>query len=426
MAQKTCKNLTALVLAIPLFWGLANSSNAQTYATQPQSCNSQGCGIGIMGPRGGAIGIGSLNTQGWRASPSPSCINGRCNPSQGNTRPAPPAARPVAPPQRQEPSAGILHKAIVETRSSTGDMQKHGYATAVKFEGKFYLVSCAHVWGGMGWKHSIIFEGRHIAVEMLGVAQLDDLAILKCPPGLYYMLLSPKNAAVGTRVNLSYRAGTVKGYRASDVVVRGYVKNGDSGGPIFNASGLVGIIASYEYPEGSNPNQGDTSGPCATRISTFIRSLTESPSLPAPVSSEVLDRISKLEELIRNLPQDGNCKDLVIKVKSLTETVDRNKLEIDKNRQRIDDLDQRVKDNALGIQRTAGVVEIVQKEVIAQNKRIGELDQKSKDTVLRIQRLETSVTSFTKSETTSGPQKGQLRFRLRLDQSGRVLGIEPR
>jgi len=227
------------------------------------------------------------------------------------------------------------------------------------------------------------------------------------------------------------------------------VENGDSGGPIFNQNGLVSIIASYEYPEGSDPNKGTTSGPCATRIADFIRSLTESPSLPpAPIPKpdkpipsgphqhkeldelsegleEALAKITKLEELLTNLPQGGDCKDLAIKVKSLTETVDRNKLEIDKTRQRIDALEQRMKDNALGIQRIVGVVEIVQKEVIDQKKRIGELDQKSKDVILRIQRLETSAATLSTSiNQNTDKLKGKLHFRLRVDQTGRVIGVE--
>jgi len=279
-------------------------------------------------------------------------------------------------------------------------------------------------------------------VKILGVSRLDDLAILSLPMGAYAMPLA-ENPAVGTRATILYRPGKVVGYEATEIIVKGYAKDGDSGGPIFNGDGLVGIIATYRFITGTDPLLGETLGPHATRIADFIRSLPESPPLPTPgipgtpapipdkpVSDdldEILVRISNLEKQIANLPQDGNCRDLAIKVQSLTGTVDRNKLEIDKNRQLIDALSDQLRDTNLGLQRTTGAVEVTQKEVIAQSKRIGELDKKSREATLRIQRLEQSTTALTTSmQQTQETLKGKMQFRLRFDQSGRVTGVEPR
>jgi chromosome segregation ATPase len=137
--------------------------------------------------------------------------------------------------------------------------------------------------------------------------------------------------------------------------------------------------------------------------------------------SALLDRISKLEELCKS----SSCYDLEVKVQALTTSVDVNKKEIDANRSRLAALEQQLKDVALGLQRITGAAEIMQKEVIGQNKKIGVLDQQGKDTALRIQRLESSSAALTtRIEETNETLKGKLHFRLRVDQSGRVVGVD--
>ena len=417
MVQKTCKILMLLILSTPLSWGLDNFSNNPVTAQEYPVANST-----------------ILQQPGFFGQQP--CLNGRC--PLPTRRPAPPARRDAQP--RQQPRAGVIHAAVVATRSSQGNREKHGYATAIKFDGNFYLVSCAHVWGGSGWTNSIISKGQRIPVEILGVAQLDDLAVLKCPGGLQYMPLSLTNPVQGSPVNLGYRPGTHAGFRGTEIVVQGYVKEGDSGGPIFNKSGLVGIIATYEYVTGTNPQKGRTSGPSASRIAAFIKGLKESPpssaamepvpekpapvvaaAVPAPIQVEcdlepLLARISKLEQAIKDNTLETQRNKGGLAISTAGDAA---------QKKRLDAVEQRTKDAALGLQRITGVVEVLQKEVETYRQQSGNSTQTGKDAALRIQRLEQSVATLTKTiQTTEAKLKGKLRFKLRVDQAGRVVGVE--
>jgi len=379
---------------------------------------------------------GSMYQQptGWLfGNKAPQCNNGQCGPRRPN--PAPGGCndgqcgprspqRPILPPQATAP----LHVAIHKTKSyDLNGGTKHGYATCIKFEDKSYIVSCAHVWNYSN-KNFIIVKGAEVSVKIIKTDLEHDICILECPKGLLAMQLSLTPVQAGTRLGMGYRNGIMKGYRGPYITVAGYVKNGDSGGPIFDSNGLVGIIATYEH-EKARPRSGITSGPDSTLISALIRSLSESPSSPTPDEPEparpmvpvcqpvdlsgILDRIGTLEVQITNSDCTGLATD-----------IGTNKKDIVANKKRIDELEQKIKDNVLAIQRIAGAVEITQKEVIAHGKIIGTLEQRGKDVVLRIQRLETSSTASTESSTQSA-QKGKLHFRVRFDQSGRVIGVEP-
>ena len=422
VVQKTCKMAVASLCVGVCF--LVNFSNAQS-ACGPRGCPPRQIGILNSGGYGSQFGVINVNPNSYGRGPV------QCDPRNhrsATSRPAPPATRPVAQPQRQ-PAAGTFPKCVVDTRSHFDGTTKKGRATAIKFEGKFYLVSCAHVWGS-GFKHSIIFEGQEHEVKILAASNIEDLAILSCPKGLYYIDLILAPPTIGETVGLGRRVGRFRGYKAHEIVVRGYVADGESGGPIFTKQGLVGVIASYVFETGTSPLGGDTSGPHAARIANLIRGISVSPPphVPEPnidLFDDVFARISKLEDQIASLPQDGNCRELVLQVHSLSGTVEANKKEIDLNRRNILDLDKRLKEVTLNAQRTAEAVEILQKEVIAQNERVGVLDNKGRDSLVRIQRLEQSTTAST-THIQQTPQRGRMQFRMRLDQSGRVIGVEPR
>jgi len=341
------------------------------------------------------------------------CLNGRCR-----RRLAPPVRRPATPPRYVPPATGDIHAAVVATRSKSSKSTKMGYATAIQFEGEFYLVSCAHVWTE-GRSQFIVSKGKNIPVTILELSHELDLALLKCPKGLYYMPLNLGKPSSGSPVCLNYRKGVLEGFSGGEVSVEGYVKNGDSGGPIYTEDGLIGIIATYTY-ENSRKYSGITSGPDANQIAKFIRGLSGSSS-PQPVVPEPKPVVPEPKPVVpepKPQPQqDLDCRRIA----------DINKKDLELLKQRMNDLEQGSKDNALGVQRNKGEVEILQKEVIAQHNKILSMDQSRKDSELRIQRLEQSTASLTKSITeTKETLKGKLQFRLRIDQSGRVTGVESR
>jgi len=222
------------------------------------------------------------------------------------------------------------------------------------------------------------------------------------------LLEKPPN---GSSVCLNYRRGILEGYSSGNISVRGYVKNGDSGGPIYTNDGLIGIIATYSYAN-NRLYSGATSGPDANQIANYIKGLTVSPSsVPVPTTPAPLPSPPEKPPVPI---KSGDCD--LAKI---------NKAELAAFKKRMDMLEQKTKDNALGSQRNKGAIDILQKEVIAQHKAIIDLDQSRKESALRIERLEKSSIALKKSITeTRETLKGKMQFRLRIDQSGRVTGVE--
>lgn len=368
------------------------------------------------------------------------CSSGRC-PS------AAPVARSGVSPRRQRPATGATHPASFATLSKIEGVIKHGVATAIHYENNYYIVSCAHIWGGTGYRHYIVYNGQEIEVEILGVKPLDDLAILKAVSGLPCMDLNLQSPSQGSRLNLGYRPGVFMGYRGVEIIAKGYVKNGDSGGPIFNNNGLLGIIASYEYLTGTDPLAGQTSGPCATHIANFIDSLSASPSLPIPPADPVqepelnltplLDRITALEtrepelefaplELAPLLARISELEKLPLQLQTLSAIVAANSGDISALRTRTIDLETQARAHALDLQSISSVVEVLNKEVIAVTAFTLELEKVHRASALRIQQLELSTSTLMTSSSSSGATSGKVNFRLRVDQSGRVISVEPR
>jgi hypothetical protein len=376
MAQKTCKILFGMYL---LFAISINSIMAQEMPFVPAQHE-----VGIFGKCG---------PRGCRPQPNQGCK-----------------------PQAQ----ANQHRSVLATRSHFAGTTKHGWATAISFNEKFYIVSCAHTWYPNG-EHHFLYNGKKLSVEFLGTSLADDLVILKCPVNLPAMDLNLDIPSNGDALKLGYRHGVHRGFEGNDIVVKGYVRDGDSGGPIYNANGLVGIIATYIHPT-LKPLGGDTSGPCATRIANFILSLTGSPSPSDPEpDTDLLGRISKLEDALANLSdgadgQDGADGDCEISNKNIIA-----------NKERIDELEQRIKDIVLGVQRNAGAIEISQEAILVHQGRLDVLEQKGKDSILRIQRIEGTLSMHSKViESNQQTLKGKVQFRLRIDQSGRVIGVDPR
>jgi len=412
MVHISCKKLIGLFIAIPLLIGVLgvdNSSNAQ-----------------------------------WRARRG-GCENGQCNvPKRDSWH-----RKPDTSGYKNQPKSTYATRSFFKAKDGTTH-QKMGFGTAVRFEGNFYIITCAHVWGtGDGFTDCIVVNGKNTKIEILYKNRDIDLAILKAPPGLITMPLSLKLPGKNKKLTMGYRRGTMLGFARDEIVCSGYVQNGDSGGPIFDETGLLGVIATYTY-DNDEVYAGRTAGPCASRIAKILRGLRchkrrpptgpaptvphEPPMVPlAPIPQPqedsalrsdldtALARISNLEAQIAELPQTGNCELVQQRLDSFVQISKTNDLA---SKRRMDGLEKCLRENALGLQRIAGAVESMQKEVVAQNKRIGVLDQSGKTASLRIQRLESSTAALTNSiKTTNDKLSGKLRFRLSVDQAGRVVGV---
>ena len=438
MGEKLCRILTRVLFAIPLFLGFANFSNGQPISIMDLPQTHQSPSLGIPGgrqPQGGG------------------CQGGQCGARQ---QPQPQRQQPQ-PQRQQQPQPqgdGVGSKTrravgVVLCYSQAGNSQRWFHGTHVAHEGNHYIVTCAHGLGA-GWDVFCIVNNKAVPIKILGVAQLEDLAALSVPQELTaQMPLASTFAAVGETVTLAGRSGKVLGYRNSEIRVRGFVEDGDSGGPIYSRNGLLGVIASYEHDGTVMRTDGITSGPNVTRIAEFLSGL-KSPPPSQPVSPPIapkqpgtsisdaiqsdlvsaLDRISKLEKIIKSLPVT-ECKEVELQVQRVTAEAEKNKNELERQGKRLASLEDNLKAAQVAILRTTGAIETSQKGMILQKqnvdvliKRIRELEIANKRASLRIQRVEQSTTSLTTA--VDKVQKGKLSFRLRVDQAGRVTEVEPR
>jgi len=450
MGEKLCRILTRLLFAIPLFWGLgdfAKISNAQDYIMAPPIAIAMmslpPAQMQFVQPQQYADPSWNCGVFGRNNNRGSGCAGGQCGRQQQ------PAPRQQAPQIGDGVGSNTRRPAgVVLCYSQSGKTQRWFHGTHVVFQGNSYIITCAHGLGA-GWDVFCMVNGRPVPIKIIHVAQLDDLAALSVPQGLVaQMPLASTFAAVGETVTLAGRTGIVEGYRNNEILVRGFVKDGDSGGPIYSRNGLLGVIATYEYQGPKMSADGVTSGPNVTRISDFLSGLKAPPSRNAkpprplvPVKhpgfdkvqndlSEALARISKLEDAIKSLPET-DCKEVVLQAQRAAAEAEKNKNELERQGKRIAGLETSMKDAQIALLRTTGAVETSQKGVILQKqnvdvlvKRINELELANKQARLRIQRIEQSTTALTSA--VDSVQKGKLSFRLRVDQSGRVTGVEAR
>jgi len=279
----------------------------------------------------------------------------------------------------------------------------------VLYKGKQYIVTCAHIFEP-GWDANVSINNRWVKVPILTSGAIADIAILEAPAQHPTPLtLAPTYAAPGTRVTQAGRAGIVLGYEGGNIQVKCLAKGGDSGGPIYSVEGIVGIVTEYSPTD----QGGSTIGPNVTLIAALLESLLETPPAetnppavvtPAEPDTTLLARISLLEQRMKSLP---NCDGINI-----------NKTAIAIHSKKIESLEKDLREARIELQRVMGVVETLSKEVITHNKSLGSVTAKNRDALIRIQRLEQSTTTL--SETL----RGKMQFRLKIDQSGRVTGID--
>ncbi len=157
------------------------------------------------------------------------------------------------------------HPAVVHIISTRGDRQKHGSGTLVDVgDGSGLVVTAAHILGS-DYDIQVSFPGvsgnYRSRATIVATDALHDCALLAVvsPAGIKGMPLAKAYAKQGERLtwagyggNQGYAIGTaiVAGYEHDWLVARGVVREGDSGGPLYTAGGLVGVVCEITQDRG--------------------------------------------------------------------------------------------------------------------------------------------------------------------------------
>ncbi len=154
----------------------------------------------------------------------------------------------------------VKHSAVVKVISTRGDGQKHGSGTLVYLDnGPGLVVTCAHILGS-GFDTVVVFpSGARRKATILATDALRDCALLSVsyPAGTKGMPLAKTLPRQGERVTWigyggnRYGSGTaiVVSYEGDMLAARGRVREGDSGGPLCTAAGLVGVVIEQEQEQ---------------------------------------------------------------------------------------------------------------------------------------------------------------------------------
>ncbi len=176
-----------------------------------------------------------------------------------------------------------MHPAVAKVVSTRGRQQKHGSGTLVDcgggIQGAGLVVTCAHVLCS-GFDTVVVFpSGVRCQAAIVATDALHDCALLRIqtPADVRGMPLAGTYARVGEMATWAgyggqagYASGTasVAGYRGDWLAARGRVRNGDSGGPLCTARGLVGVVCEVSQAPGE---PWMIHGPQVLWIRSFIR-----------------------------------------------------------------------------------------------------------------------------------------------------------
>jgi hypothetical protein len=291
-----------------------------------------------------------------------------------------------------------------------------GWASFIVYKDKQYLLSCTHVFRA-GWKSYALINGQDVELTLLSAGGLADITIWAAPANHPSPLrLAPTSAPVGTAVTVAGNPGVVLGYVGSDIEVRANVKEGDSGGPMFSSQGLVAILTEYA------PGEGTCIGPNVLLISALLDGLAGPPQAKERPMVPVVPPVVVVEppQVVVEPFDDTDIRARLDALESKITGVKINKDEIGLHGKRIASIEKVARENTILIQRVVGSVESLQKEVVRDGKSVDTLTTENRELKIRLQRLEQTSTVL------SDTLKGKMQFRVRIDQSGRVIGVDPR
>lgn len=340
------------------------------------------------------------------------------------------------------PSVGFTEGLPFKLRQQQPNVCKIKSSTGV-YLGSGIVLAAAHTVDDDkdGLVDVIFHKGQTLTGKIIKLSKVQDLAYLSLQkPGLLKVRgvpLSVANAKAGDRI---WKTGYVRGrglvwHLGKVLKDRGngefsfspYSVGGQSGGPVFTEDGrLIGnILKSARGRSGTNSTIGATiktilgnlkvaavenEDECRIRLLQIFRGNGSCRiGEPCPPQggiisdnpSEILiDLIPPSETVIDfpthpDKPTEGNCYEAELKAQRAMAESEKNKNELARQSKRLASLESSLKETQLMLQRTLGMVEVTQKELIIQ-KRV--IEAKS----------------------------GKLAFRMKLDRFGRVISVEPR
>jgi hypothetical protein len=291
-----------------------------------------------------------------------------------------------------------------------------GWASFIIHKDKQYLLSCTHVFRA-GWKSYALINGQSVELTLLSAGGLADITIWAAPVQHPSPLpLATTSAPIGTAVTVAGNPGVVLGYVGSDIEVRANVKEGDSGGPMFSSQGLVAVLTEYA------PTEGKCIGPNVLLISALLDGLAGPPQVKSRPMVPVTPPVVPVEppKVVVEPFDDADIRARLDALESKIAGVKINRDEIELHGTKIEALERVARENTILIQRVVGSVESLQKEVVRDGKSVDTLTTENRELKIRLQRLEQTSTAL------SDTLKGKMQFRVRIDQSGRVIGVDPR
>ncbi len=181
------------------------------------------------------------------------CLGGSCMLGQRS----PIGASGSSPPSNPKP-----HPAVARIVVLSGFTRSYGTGTLIASDTTHsWVLTCAHLFSSRVESITVCFpDGRQLSGELVGIDRTWDLALVRLPPvELTPVPLAEKAPQAGQWLTLCgygpdglYRCshGSLRGYVAirsggtfETLSITGAVRQGDSGGPVFDPSGaLVGVI----------------------------------------------------------------------------------------------------------------------------------------------------------------------------------------
>ncbi|MEO0532218.1 MAG: serine protease [Planctomycetota bacterium] len=177
-------------------------------------------------------------------------VAAQCGPSGCYVRPRPPASTTIAlPAELRGTLARIVHNEGPATSLGSG-------ALIATIERRSYFLTCAHLFESAG-QTSIGHQGRTLRARVVAIDRQHDLALLETQRVAGTVAQPAAEAAGGQLTACGFGPtgqlrciqgpivgqATAVGASAPSLRIRGAVRSGDSGGPVFNAAGrLVAVI----------------------------------------------------------------------------------------------------------------------------------------------------------------------------------------
>lgn len=194
------------------------------------------------------------------------------------------------------PAVQQAAQSAVRVRYAQGNGASLGSGVCVaQAEGASYVLSCAHVFAGQG-RASVLFGGQEYPAEVVAKDEANDLTLLRCQSLPCAAVPYAESTAgplypggFGGDGRPRFFGGQptgemiAAGSNSPSVVIRGMVRSGDSGGPVFDQNGaVVGVVWGARDGQSYAMHRTPIRNLLAAVIGVVKRPLTPVPRTPSP------------------------------------------------------------------------------------------------------------------------------------------------